>query len=235
VTDSVCAELRDGCLPVWEALHEHPFIGELAAGTLPPEKFRFYLEQNLMYLPEYARAIAIGAARARDLPELRSFAAALDNIVTVEIPENEARLREIVALGAADRGGALAMAPRNVAYTSFLVAAAFRGGPLDVMTAIMPCAWSYGELASALAREAALPANEHPVYGAWIGFFASDEYAALVERMKEELDELARREGAGRAALSEPFTMGARLELGFWEMAYTLEQWPDVAVPAAVR
>ncbi len=226
---SLCAQLRERCRPVWESLHAHPFIGELADGTLAPEKFRFYLEQNLLYLPEYSRAIAIGAARARDLPELRSFTAALDNIVSTEIPENEALLGKILALGAEDRGGALAMAPRNVAYTSYLIAVAFRGGPLDVMTAIMPCAWSYGEIAAALPREAA---SNHPVYGAWIGFFASDEYAALVERMKGELDDLARREGAGVEALGEIFTMGARLELGFWEMAYTLEQWQDVALVA---
>jgi len=229
---SVCADLRERALPVWATLHEHPFIQELAAGTLPPEKFRFYLEQNLLYLPEYARAIAIGAARSRDLPQLQSFTAALDNIVSTEIPENQALLGDIIALGAEDRGGALVMAPRNVAYTSYLIAAAFRGGPLDVMTAIMPCAWSYGEIASALPSEAT---TAHSVYGAWIGFFASDEYAALVERMKDELDALAAQEGASADVLSETFTMGARLELGFWEMAYTLEQWPDVALTTTTK
>jgi thiaminase/transcriptional activator TenA len=224
MTDSLCAQLREDSLPVWEQLAAHPFLVELAAGTLPPEKFRFYLEQNLMYLPEYSRAIAIGAARSRDDEELRSFAAGLDNIVTTEIPENEARLAQIVALGAEDRGGTLAMAPANLAYTSFLVAAAFRGGPLEVMTAIMPCAWSYGEIATRLAAGA----SEHPVYATWLAFFAGDEYAALIERMKGELDALARRDGATAAQLTETFRHGARLELGFWEMAYGLEQWTDL-------
>jgi thiaminase/transcriptional activator TenA len=230
MSNSVCARLREECLPVWESLATHPFLAELAAGELPPEKFRFYLEQNLMYLPEYSRAIAIGAARSRDDAELRSFAAGLDNIVTTEIPENEALLEQIVALGAEDRGGTSAMAPANLAYTSFLVAAAFRGGPLEVMTAIMPCAWSYAEIATGLLDAA----SDHPVYATWLAFFASDEYAALIERMKDELDALARREGAGAERLAETFRNGARLELGFWEMAYTLEQWPDLELaPAA--
>lgn len=228
MSDSLCAGLREDCLPVWEALQRHPFVTELAAGTLPPEKFRFYLEQNLMYLPEYSRAIALGAACSRDDAELRAFAADLQNIVATEIPENEARLAEIVELGAGDRGGAREMAPANLAYTSFLIAAAFKGGPLDVMTAIMPCAWSYGEIATRLRADS----TDHPVYGAWLGFFASEDYAALVERMRDELDALARREGVERARLSETFRTGARLELGFWEMAYGLEQWPDVAVAA---
>jgi thiaminase/transcriptional activator TenA len=229
MSDSLCTRLRADCLPVWDSLQAHPFLTELAAGTLPPEKFRFYLEQNLMYLPEYARAIAIGAARSRDGAELRSFAAALDNIVVTEIPENEARLGEIVALGAEDRGGTLAMAPGTLTYTSFLIAAASRGGPLEVMTAIMPCAWSYAEIATELQPGAS---DDHPVYTAWLAFFAGQAYAELIERMKDELDALAGKGEAGFEQLSETFRNGARLELGFWEMAYTLEQWPDVAVAA---
>jgi thiaminase/transcriptional activator TenA len=223
---SACARLREESLVVWESLHRHPFLVELAAGALPPEKFRFYLEQNLMYLPEYTRAIAIGAATSRDDDELRSFAAAIDNIVRVEIPENEALLARIVELGAEDRGGSLTMAPGTLAYTSFLIAAAFKGGPLEVMTAIMPCAWSYGEIARGLQADAA----DHAVYGQWLAFFASDEYEELVEEMKRELDALARRDGFDALRLGETFRAGARLELGFWEMAYGLEQWPDVAL-----
>jgi thiaminase/transcriptional activator TenA len=225
---SACASLREQSLPIWESLQEHPFLVELAAGTLPPEKFRFYLEQNLMYLPEYTRAIAIGAATSRDDDELRSFAGSIDNIVRVEIPENEALLARIVELGAEDRGGSAAMAPGTLAYTSFLIAAAFKGGPLEVMTAIMPCAWSYGEIARGLQKDAV----DHPVYGQWLAFFSSDEYSDLVGRMKEELDALARREGSDPSRLVETVRAGARLEWGFWEMAYGLEQWPDVA-PAA--
>lgn len=226
--EPLCDRLRAACGPVWESLHHHPFPLELAAGTLPAESFRFYLEQNLMYLPEYSRAIAAGAAASRDDEGLRAFAAALANIVDTEIPENEALLREITDLGAEDRGGTLAMAPANLAYTSYLLAAAFRGGPLDVMTVIMPCAWSYGEIAAGLDLEA----NDHPVYRKWIAFFASAEYAELIAGMKGTLDSLAAASGADEDHLAELFRNGARLELGFWQMSHTHEQWPDLAAAA---
>src|SRR5262249_46583085 len=124
LSESLADRLRTACLPIWQSLHEHAFLTELAAGTLPEEKFRFYVEQNLMYLREYSGAIALGAATSRDDVELQAFAAALTNIVEVEIPENEARLQEAIDLGAADRGGTLAMAPANLAYTSYLISAA---------------------------------------------------------------------------------------------------------------
>lgn len=230
MSESLADRLRAACLPIWRSLHEHPFLIELAAGTLPEEKFRFYVEQNLMYLPEYSRAIALGAANSRNDVELQAFAAALTNIVEVEIPENEARLQEAIDLGAADRGGSLAMAPANLAYTSYLISAALRGGPLDVMTVLMPCAWSYGEIACGLDLES----NDHPIYRKWISFFASDEYSEIVERMKGQMESFAETAPAGEERLVELFKNGARLELGFWEMAYTLEQWNDLAVEASV-
>ena len=45
---------REECAPIWTALHQHPFITELAEGTLPLDKFRFFLEQDVFYLEEYA-------------------------------------------------------------------------------------------------------------------------------------------------------------------------------------
>ena len=226
---ALCTSLRDGCSDVWEQLHEHPFLREMAAGTLPLEKFRFYVEQNLMYLPEYARAIAIGAARSGDVDELGRFAASLVNIVDTEIPQNRKLLELAIELGAEDAGGTLEMAPANVAYTSYLTSAAFQGGPLEVMTVIMPCAWSYGDIARRIGEPA-----DHPVYSDWIAFFADAEYWEIVERMTDELEVLGTEaEPRTRERLRTLFTMGARLELGFWDMAYGLEQWSDLRVETA--
>jgi thiaminase/transcriptional activator TenA len=223
-----CERLRRACHGVWLGLKQHPFINEMAAGTLPEEKFRFYIEQNLLYLPEYAAAIAIGAAKARGVVELARFAAALTNIVEVELPENRTLLQRLLERGAADRGGGWCMAPATLAYTSFLLATAFRGGPLEIMTAIMPCAWSYFDIASAIVESRAQVG--HPIYSHWIAFFADRAYAGVVARMRREMEDLAHGAPAGSfETLTKIFTMGARLEHAFWDMAYALLQWPDLA------
>jgi thiaminase (transcriptional activator TenA) len=222
---SFSTRLRDASGDIWRALGEHPFLRELAAGDLSPDVFRFYLEQNLLYLSEYARAIALGASKSRSGAELARFTRALVNIVEVEIPENRALLDRVVALGATDRGGAAAMAPGCLAYTSWLISTAARGGPLEIMTAILPCAWSYGDIARRLDHGVAAEA----VYAEWIRFFASPEYDEIVQRMRHEIDEMATGAGASQEGpLFDLFAEGCRLELGFWEMAYRLEQWPDV-------
>jgi thiaminase/transcriptional activator TenA len=217
--------LREACRELWQALHRHPFLRELAAGTLAPERFRFFVEQDVFFLPELGRAVALGAAKAGDERELRHFAEEMGAVVERELDSNRQLLALVLELGAADRGGARAPAPATVAYGGFLVSTAARAGPLEIMTALLPCTWSYADIAVELRGEIA----EHPVYSRWVAFFASDEYVETIAGRRRLLDELAGRAGeARRRRLGEIFTMSTRLEHAFWDMAYRCEQWPDL-------
>src|ERR1700721_2354140 len=218
---------RDRCDRVWAGLHAHPFLGELARGTLPLDRFRFFIEQDLLYLPAFAKCMAMGAAKSVADADLEFFTRQLDGIIRLEIPSNRRLLDRVLSLGAQDRGGARGMAPANVAYTSFLLATAAAGGPLEITAAILPCSWSYLEIAAGLADEIA----DHPVYSDWVAFYLQDEEAALVRNMRETFDHMTR-DGAvsdeQREQLAEIFRMSSRLGGMFWEMAYPLDQWPDL-------
>ncbi len=224
VAGGLCDGLRRDCADLWEGLHDHPFVAALVDATLPPETFRFYIEQNLQYLPEYARAMALAAGRADDVETMRIFSADLANIVETEIPENRELLTRVVDLGARDLGGSDGMAPANVAYTGFLVSTAATSRPVEVMAAIVPCAWSYGEIAERRAEQVV----EHPVYAEWVRFFARSDYKAVVRRMQDDFETLAGRDDVSLDRLSALFTTGVRLERWFWDMAYAHEHWPDV-------
>jgi len=223
---TLCEGLRNDCSELWEELHIHPFIEGLADGTLPPDTFRFYIEQNLQYLVEYARAMALAAGRAGDVDTTRIFSADLTNIVGVEIPENRELLARVLELGARDLKGSEGMAPATVMYTGFLVETAATSRPVEVMAAIVPCAWSYGEIASRRREQIV----EHPVYAEWVRFFASPDYAGVVERMQADFEWLVARDDVELERLSFLFTTGVRLERGFWDMAYAREHWPDLQV-----
>jgi thiaminase (transcriptional activator TenA) len=227
VQPAFSARLRDQCDRIWAGLHAHPFLGELARGTLPLEAFRFFIEQDLLFLPAFARCMAMGAAKSASEEELEFFTRQLDGIIRLEIPSNRRLLDEVISLGAQDRGGSLGMAPANVAYTSFLLATAAAGGPLEITAAILPCSWSYIEIARGLKDELAA----HPVYSDWVGFYLQEEESDLVLNMRETFDDMTR-EGAvsdaRRRQLAEIFMTSSRLERMFWEMAYTMDQWPDL-------
>jgi len=219
---------RARCDPIWRALHEHPFINELAAGTLPLETFRFFLEQDNFYLEEYARCLAMGAARSRTEAELRYFTTDLNQVLDAELPSNRALLERVIEMGAADRGGSLAMAPANVAYTSYMHALASRGGALEIMASLLPCAWSYVEIAADLRTRTDL---DHPVYGGWVAYFSLPSNVEMVSAMRRDFDALVRYEASTerrRDEIERIFATSSRLERSFWDMAYTLERWPDL-------
>lgn len=217
--------LRVGSREPWERLHLHPFIDQLASGTLPLDTFRFYLEQNLQYLPEYARAMALAVSRADEIEVMQLFVADLTSIIETEIPQNRELLQRVIESGARDLGGSVGLAPANVAYTSFLVGTAATSTPLEVMAAILPCTWSYGEIASRLSGDI----KEHEIFAGWIRFFGSDAYSDVVQRMCRDLERLAQENpSVPEERLEELFARSVQLEEGFWDMALALEHWPDV-------
>ncbi len=222
------ALFREESTAIWTALHEHPFITELSDGTLPLDTFRFFLEQDIFYLEDYARCLAMGAAKSRTETELRYFTNDLNKVLDAEIPSNRSLLARVIELGAEDRGGALAKAPANVAYTSYLHSLSLRGGPLEIMASLLPCSWSYVEIAAALRERTAAA---HPVYGGWIAYFTLPENVEMVAAMRRDFDALVLEEAttdARRREIAQIFATSSRLERAFWEMAYTLEQWPDL-------
>jgi thiaminase/transcriptional activator TenA len=152
----------------------------------------------------------------------------------LEIPNQRRVLHRLIELGAEDRGGGLGMAPANVAYTSYLHAVAAREGPLEIVAAVLPCAWSYVEIAARLAGEGAGHPQgraDHPVYSDWLDFYRTDEVSSLVRAMREDFDSMVEEAGLGPTPsrrLAEIFAMSSRLEGAFWEMAYRLDQWPDL-------
>jgi len=219
---------REECSAIWTALHQHPFITELAEGTLPLDKFRFFLEQDNFYLEEYGRCLAMGAAKSRTERELRYFTVDLNQVLDGELPSNRELLTQVIELGAEDRGGSTTMAPANVAYTSYMQALSLRGGPLEIMASLLPCAWSYVEIATALRERTD---GTHPVYGGWISYFSRPDVIEMVAEMRRDFDMMMMEEAMSdvrRREISHIFATSSRLERAFWEMSYSLEQWPDL-------
>jgi thiaminase/transcriptional activator TenA len=219
---SLSTALRDQCRGDWQALVEHPFVAELASGTLPLQKFRFYIEQDILFLDDYARAIGFASGRASSHDELSELTAQLAAVVQNEIQGERALLRRVEDLLEPGHAGAGVVEPdpMTVTYSSFLLATAARGDALDVMTAMLPCAWSYADIG----RRYLPDAVEHPVYSGWLRLFGSGDYPDYVERRLVTFDRVAARAAPGRhVRLGELFRTATRLEHAFWDMAYKEE------------
>jgi thiaminase (transcriptional activator TenA) len=205
--------LRERGKPAWQAAITHPMVREIAAGTLGHEKFRRYFQQNVLYLGDYARAIGMIVGKSPDLAATCVLSRFLHQITGTEIPANLAFLER---LGGAPPGPEC-MLPTTYAYTSHLLASCATGTCAEGLAALLPCQWSYGELAAPLM--ASLP--DDPVYAEWIAMFGSAGYDALVSETTGLLDRIA--EPASDLVmqhLSWIFDTSAWYEVQFWDMAY---------------
>ena len=212
--------LREAAEPVWNKALTHPFVTKLGNGTLPLVNFRFYMCQDYIFLIEYSRVLALATAKSMDLETMERFASLLDATLNREMGLH----RDFAAqcnISASELTGTKA-APTTYAYTRHLLQVAALGNLAEIMSALLPCQWGYCEIGQALASQG--NSVDVPFYTQWIEMYASPAFAALVSWVRSTLDTLE--ETSNEARLTEIFCTSARYEYLFWEMAYTLEQWP---------
>ena len=78
------------------------------------------------------------------------------------------------------------MLPVTYGYTRHLLSVCALGDCAEGLTAVLPCQWSYGELARPLTAH---PPDD-PIYADWIGMFGNDDYDGLVAQTTALLDRL---------------------------------------------
>src|SRR5919202_6249983 len=182
--------LRRAADDVWRAQHEHPFVLGVADGTLAVERFARYVRQDYVFLVEYARLLALGAARASDLETMRRFADLAQAILGEEMELHRAFARE---LGITESELEAEEAdPRTRAYTDFLLRTATLGSFAELAAALLPCMWGYAELGVRLAER---PPPPDPRYARWIATYADPEFAALAAWCRGLVDRLAAQVG----------------------------------------
>jgi thiaminase (transcriptional activator TenA) len=207
--------------PLRDAIHALPFNTELAAGTLPREKFQFYIVQDSLYLDQYARALAIAGARGPDGPTLRAFGHYAIEAIAVEQALHERYLREF-GVSPEDLAAATP-SPDCLGYTSFLMATAYHEPWEVLVAALLPCFWLYWDVGSTIAKAAA-PDNP---YRAWIDTYADDGFAQAVRAVVATTDraELVASD-AVRDRMATAFIRSCQFEWLFWDGAWHRRSWP---------
>jgi thiaminase (transcriptional activator TenA) len=116
--------------------------------------------------------------------------------------------------------------PINLAYTRYMLNVAQTGSLEELVSALLPCMWSYWEIGKMLAEEYKGSA-QHPLYGEWIQMYSSNEFGSLTTWLIELLDHLT--EGKPERelqVLEEHFLTTSRFEYMFWDMVHQGGDWP---------
>jgi len=138
---SFTGELWTEMAPIYAAILRHPFLAGLTDGSLPRESFVFYAVQDALYLREFARGLALAAARAPEDDWIIMFSDHAATALRVERSLHEGFFKEL-GLSPADVN-ATPLAPTNLAYTSYLLAVAHGAPYHEALGALLPCYWIY--------------------------------------------------------------------------------------------
>ena len=66
---------------IWPRYLCHPFVTQMADGTLPPEKFRYYMLQDYLYLKDYVKIFAAIIQKADDFEQIRFLSGELADTI----------------------------------------------------------------------------------------------------------------------------------------------------------
>jgi thiaminase (transcriptional activator TenA) len=197
------ADLAEACL-------RHPFVQGIATGDLARERFVCYIEQDAYFLEGFARAYAVGLAKAPDSATMAEIRTLLDGVF------EELELHR----GYAERWGARLdpePARATLSYTDFLLRVAWSEPVGRIMAAMAPCMRLYAYLGQQLAP---VTVDASP-YREWVETYSDPDFEGLARRMESLLDahdddsaDLARRYRTAMTLEHDFFDQAARSSAG---------------------
>ena len=190
----------------------HPFILELADGTLPIEKFKRYIAQDELYLGNYGRQMFAFASMIEDASQKEMFTEFARSGM-----EGEKAMHELMIARFGTDESAL---PSKVtaAYNAHTEAAIGTGRKEVAFASLLPCIWIYNEVGKYLKTIAVTEGNP---YCEWIDEYGNEEFSMAVDEVLSLIDEYAGgTDDKTREDMTREFYEGVRFEYEFWDYAY---------------
>lgn len=194
----------------------HPFSLSLAKGSLSLEIFKFYLQQDALYIKEYARAMRLLAHKAptEELKEI-FLSLAQDSYELEEYFQKDLFLRY-------DIKECQVMQPACLAYTSYLLSTISLGSFIQGLTSLLPCFWVYLENGKNISRNCVVG---NPYQG-WIDTYVSPEFIEQTELVKHYVNFYSINLSQNEVEhLADIFLNSCRLDLQFMDDAYHQRKW----------
>lgn len=212
-------QLLDYAAEVWTAYNEHPFVLGIQNGTLEREKFRFYMIQDYLYLGDYAKIFALGVAKATSLSNAMLFS----KYISVMNGELNVHSNYMARLGITQED--IDSAKRSLdsfSYTSYMLRVAYEETEVEIVAAILACAYSYEVIAKKMVENNPAAVDDE-FYGSWISGYVSEEYSEENRVLIELLDDMTKTYTPAQIEhLKDVFLACSRYEMAFWDLSWNM-------------
>ena len=209
-------EIKQYNIKYWNELVNHKFILEMAADSLPTEKFASYLRQDHIFLKEFCAFLLTAKQKSSDQKLKMCFESLYHSTIDSEM-QMQKELLLTLGISNIDNISSTAMAPATLNYISFLRQVSWSANNLGVIVStIVPCPWSYLEIAQKLSKSDI----KRDVYCKWIQFYSSKESQQQIEELKSILSGLYNQaDESTKRLMKEHFGAACKYEYDFWGIA----------------
>ncbi|MGB4947361.1 MAG: TenA family protein [Candidatus Competibacter denitrificans] len=195
------ADLAQICLDL-------PFVRGIGDGSLPRERFAWYIGQDAFYLQAFARAYTLAAAKAPDWNDFQELHELAGGVL------QELELHKGIATAWGLNLAQITPGPATRRYTDFLLATAWASETGITIAAMTPCMRLYAWLGAQLA---ARQRTSHD-YSAWIETYSSPNFEQLAVRLEQLLD----RYTPDNAAAADVYRYAMECESDFFQAAWSM-------------
>lgn len=210
-------KMREAVKPILEEIHRQPFNQELSQGILSKEKFIHYVEQDALYLADFAKALALTASRLNNHDQaLQLLQFSLDALNAERALHANYLAENFIKLSKIEPNPACFM------YTNYLLKTASLAPVEEALASLLPCFWVYREVGHHILKKAQ-PNNP---YQDWIELYSSEPFDLSVNVVINMTNDLAHTTSdVIKEKMLSAFIRSTQLEYLFWHSAYHQEKW----------
>lgn len=199
-----------------EKIKGHPFNVELMNNTLDYEKFKFYLQQDFLYLVDCTRALLIIAAKVHDIEIMSS-------LINVARGTFDVRRQYKEHFGDCDLSDNHKKSRSCSAFTDFFMRAAYHSSVAEALSASYPCFNIYQIILHNMMSELTPDEVKNSKYEGWVNIYNSKAMNAAIDEFTNVTNKFYKKAGdCEKRRMHEFFKRGLELEIMFWDEMYSL-------------
>jgi thiaminase (transcriptional activator TenA) len=215
-------EMKQYSIEIWREILNHKFIIELSKGTLPFNKFLFYLKQDHYFLQEFAKLFQSAIQKTTDTTMKKWLERLYKSTVNFEMGMQRQMLYKLLSSNSINndtKQQSFSPSKTTLDYIAYLVDILSNDTFAEMVSAIAPCPWTYLEIAQLLSKFSI----ENEIYRNWVQFYCSTESHKQVDEIKQVLNILSKSKNEKhKEVMKEHFSCACKYEYLFWEMSYNM-------------
>jgi thiaminase/transcriptional activator TenA len=209
-----------------DKINKHPFNVSLMNNTLDYAKFKFYLQQDFLYLVDCTRALLIIAAKANDIAIMSNLA----NVAKGTFGVRDQYQDHFIDCDLSDKHQ---KSKSCSAFTDFFMRAAYHNSVAEGLAASYPCFCIYQVIIRYMTKDQIVSDNK---YQKWIDIYSTDAMNNVIDSVTEIMNDLYKKSGRDeQKKMLEFFKRGLELEIAFWDEIYYSSNIPNDEAESCLR